>query len=282
MTNLQAIILGILQGLGEFLPISSSAHLALAPTAFGWEYQGLAYDVMLHGGTLLAVLIYFAKDWYAICKEAFLPLFQNKSCCIFSAIKNSVKKDAQHSGMLWLIILATIPAALAGVLLNDMAESTFRDIRLMAANLIIFSAFILWSDYTAKQEKTEKNLNVKHALLIGLAQCLALMPGASRSGMTIMAALFLGYKRPAAARFSFLLSTPVIGGAALFKAMKFSAADINLPFILGIISSFLTGLLVISFFMQWLKKHGLIPFLIYRVLLGLAILTFIFKQTLID
>lgn len=274
MTNFQSIILGILQGLGEFLPISSSAHLAAIPSFLGWEYQGLAYDVMLHAGTLLAVLIYFARDWHEILRDAFVPLFKREEGkSVFQALKENISEKPDTAGLLWLLVIATIPAGIFGVLLDDIAENTFRGPRWMAANLIIFSIFIFMADRKAAQIRDERGLTLKHALIIGLAQCLALMPGASRSGMTIMAALFLGYTRPSAARFSFLLSTPVIGGAALLKAMKFSAADINMPFILGIAASFITGLLVISFFMKWLKKHGLMPFLVYRVLLGLAILS---------
>ena len=272
MTNFQSVILGILQGLGEFLPISSSAHLALIPSFLGWEYQGLAYDVMLHGGTLLAVLLYFARDWYEILREAFIPLFRREGKSVFQVLKENITEKPDTAGMLWLLVIATIPAGVFGVLLDDLAENAFRDPRWIAANLVVFSVFIFLADRKAAHTRDERGLTLKHALLIGLAQCLALMPGASRSGMTIMAALFLGYTRPSAARFSFLLSTPVIGGAALLKAMKFSVADINMPFILGIAASFITGLAVISFFMKWLKKHGLMPFLIYRVVLGLTIL----------
>ena len=276
MTSIQAIVLGILQGLGEFLPISSSAHLALAPYLFGWEYQGLDYDVMLHGGTLIAVLLYFAKDWYEIIRDAFVPFLDkaNKGKGIVSLLKENIKDKPDTAGMLWLLILATIPAGVFGVLLDDLAENLFRNPAWMGANLLIFSVFIIWADKTARQDKDEKGLTIRHALLIGLAQCIALMPGASRSGMTIMAALFLGYSRPAAARFSFLLSTPVIGGAALLKALKFSAADITMPFVFGILASFITGFVVIKFFMAWIRSKNLMPFMVYRIILGIIILVY--------
>ena len=276
MTSIQAIVLGILQGLGEFLPISSSAHLALAPYLFGWEYQGLDYDVMLHGGTLIAVLLYFAKDWYEIIRDAFVPFLDkaNKGKGIVFLLKENIKDKPDTAGMLWLLILATIPAGVFGVLLDDLAENLFRNPAWMGANLLIFSIFIIWADKTARQDKDEKGLTIRHALLIGLAQCIALMPGASRSGMTIMAALFLGYSRPAAARFSFLLSTPVIGGAALLKALKFSAGDITMPFVFGILASFITGFVVIKFFMAWIRSKNLMPFMVYRIILGIIILVY--------
>lgn len=276
MTSIQAIVLGILQGLGEFLPISSSAHLALAPYLFGWEYQGLDYDVMLHGGTLIAVLLYFARDWYEIIRDAFVPFLdkENRGKGIVSLLKENIKDKPDTAGMLWLLILATIPAGVFGILLDDLAENLFRNPAWMGANLLIFSIFIMWADKTARQDKDEKGLTIRHALLIGLAQCIALMPGASRSGMTIMAALFLGYSRPAAARFSFLLSTPVIGGAALLKALKFSAADITMPFVFGILASFITGFVVIKFFMAWIRSKNLMPFMVYRIILGIIILIY--------
>lgn len=254
MTVIQAIVLGILQGIGEFLPISSSAHLVLVPYIFGWDYQGLAYDVMLHMGTLAAVLIYFAKDWIKIFKDAF------------------ARKPGTDGKMLWFLVAASIPASVFGFLLNDLAETAFRDQRWIALNLIFFSFFIFWADKKAKQNLSEDKLNLKYALLIGLAQCLALLPGASRSGMTIMAALFLGFTRSTSAKFSFLLSTPVIFGAGLFEALKLSSSDLNAVFAYGFLASFITGFAVIGFFMHWLKKHGLIPFIVYRVLLGTCIL----------
>ncbi|MBI5744616.1 MAG: undecaprenyl-diphosphate phosphatase [Elusimicrobia bacterium] len=253
MTDLQAIILGTLQGAGEFLPISSSAHLALAPRLFGWEYQGLAYDVMLHLGTLLAVLIYFAKDWIKILKDG------------LGAPRSPEGK------LLWLLVLASVPAAAAGLLLNDYAETVFRDPLWIAFNLVFFS-FVIWlADRKPAQVLEEGSFSWKHALLIGLAQCIALMPGASRSGMTIMAALFLGYRRSSAARLSFLLSTPVIMGAGLLEARKISPAQLDAAFAWGLAAAFLSGLACIWLLLSWVKRRSLAPFLVYRVALGAAI-----------
>jgi len=253
MTELQAIILGILQGAGEFLPISSSAHLALAPRLFGWEYQGLAYDVMLHLGTLLAVLIYFEKDWVKIFRDAFTA------------------PRAPGGNLLWLLALASVPAAVAGLALNDYAETVFRDPLWIAFNLVFFSFVIYAADRDPAQRLDEEAFTWQHALLVGLAQCVALMPGASRSGMTIMAALFIGYRRSAAARLSFLLSTPVILGAGLLEARKITPDQLNAAFAWGLAASFLSGLAFIWLLMAWVKRRTLAPFLVYRVLLGTAI-----------
>ena len=254
MTDIQAAVLGVLQGAGEFLPISSSAHLALAPHLFGWEYQGLAYDVMLHLGTLLAVLIYFAKDWLKIFRDAF------------------TRAPGPEGRLLWLLVLATVPAGLAGVLLNEAAETVFRSPVWIAFNLVFFSAVIWLADRKPAQLLSEDAFTVRHALLIGLAQCLALMPGASRSGMTIMAALFLGYRRDSAARLSFLLSTPVIMGAALLEARKISPGQVDAAFAVGLAASFVSGLAFIGLLMSWVRSRTLAPFLVYRVALGAAIL----------
>ncbi len=254
MTEFQAVVLGLLQGTGEFLPISSSAHLALAPRVFGWDYQGLAYDVMLHLGTLLAVLLYFAGDWLKIFRDAF------------------TRPREQEGRTLWLLAAASVPAGAAGLLLHHQAETAFRDPRWIACSLVFFSLFIYLADRRPRQVLEESAFKLKDAVLIGLAQTLALMPGASRSGMTIMAALFLGYSRPAAARLAFLIGTPVIAGAGLLEAFKLTGADLNAAFAWGLAASFLSGLAAIGLFLAWLKKHGLGPFLVYRVGLGAAML----------
>ncbi len=250
MTELHAAVLGVLQGAGEFLPVSSSAHLALAPRLLGWQYQGLAYDVMLHLGTLGAVALYFAKDWLKIFRDG------------FSAPRSP------DGRLLWLLVLASLPAAVAGVLLNHLAETAFRNPLWIAFNLVFFSVFIWLADRRPRQTLAESALTARDALLIGLAQCLALMPGASRSGMTIMAALFLGYRRASAARLSFLLSTPVIFGAALLESRKIAPAQLDAAFAWGLGAAFLSGLAFIWLLMSWLQKRDLKPFLAYRVALG--------------
>ena len=259
MTELQAIVLGILQGAGEFLPVSSSAHLALAPKVFGWQDPGLAYDVMLHLGTLLAVAAYFAKDWFKIFSDA-------------------VRKPGAPEGrMLWLLAAGSLPAGVAGLLLNHAAETAFRDPRWIAFNLIFFSLFLWLADRKPAQALEENSFTLKHALLIGLAQSLAIMPGASRAGMTIMAGLLLGYTRSSAARLSFLLGMPIILGASLMEMRKFTPASVDAAFLSGLAASFVTGLAVIWLFLAWMKKRGLTPFIVYRVLLGAAIMWMFWK-----
>ncbi|MBC7362432.1 MAG: undecaprenyl-diphosphatase UppP [Candidatus Aminicenantes bacterium] len=254
MSYLQAVVLGFLQGLGEFLPISSSAHLAIAPYFFNWNYQGLQYDVMLHLGTLLAIVAFFWKDWVKI-------------------IADGIRKPQEQEGrLLWYIVIATIPGALAGYLLEEKAETVFREPWAIAFSLIIFSLFIFLADKLAKNQKDLDSLNLVEVLLIGLAQSLAILPGASRSGMTIMAALFLGYRRQTAARFSFLLATPLIIGAALLEVPKISLAQVNGPFVVGFLSSAIFGFLSIKFLLSFLKTKNLVPFVVYRLVLAVLIL----------
>ncbi|MDD8019851.1 MAG: undecaprenyl-diphosphate phosphatase [Acidobacteriota bacterium] len=254
MSYLQALVLGILQGLGEFLPISSSAHLAVVPFLFHWNYQGLEYDVMLHLGTLLSIVCFFWKDWIKIIKDGFR------------------QPRAPEGHYLWFIILATIPGALAGFLLEEKAETVFRQPELIAVSLIFFSCLIFLADRSAKNQTGLEKLTLAQAMIIGLAQSLAILPGASRSGMTIMAALFLGFRRHDSARFSFWLSTPVIIGAALLELPKISLSQIKGPFFLGFLTSALVGFLSIKFLLTFLKTRTLMPFVIYRLLLAGLIL----------
>lgn len=258
MTILDAVLLGLLQALGEFLPISSSAHLVLLPYFRGAAYQGLSFDVLLHFATLLAVLIYFAKDWRQIITDGL------------------TRPQTPEGKTLWLLALGTVPAGLAGFLLNDWAETYFRNPAVIAVCLMVF-AVILWLADRKASEQNHAILNVKTALIIGCAQAFALMPGVSRSGITITAALFLGFSRSQSARVSFLLSAPIIGGAALLELSHLSLSDINAPLVWGFVSAFIGALLVISFLMKYIKTHSFNVFVIYRLLLGAAILIYYFK-----
>lgn len=252
MTTFDAVLLGLLQALGEFLPISSSAHLVLLPFFRGAEYQGITFDVMLHLATLLAVILYFAKDWFTI-------------------IKDGLTRPASKEGKtLWLLALATIPAGLAGVLLQDWVETVFRSPLMIAACLMVF-AVILWAADRKASNTDLAEINLKNLMIIGCAQALALMPGVSRSGITITAALFLGFSRSQSARISFLLSTPVIAGAAVLELTHLSWAEINAPLIWGFVSAFLGALVVIGCLMKYIKTHSFNVFVIYRLLLGLVI-----------
>ena len=257
MTILDAFLLGLVQALGEFLPISSSAHLVLLPYFRGQVYQGLAFDVLLHGATLLAVLLYFAKDWLVLVKQGFLA------------------PKTQDGRMFWYLVAATIPAAVAGVLLNDWAENTFRNPLIIAATLIVFGA-VLW--IADRSVRTDRGVTptLKMMLLIGCAQMLALVPGVSRSGITITAALFLGLSRPQSARISFLLSTPIIAGATLLEMTKLSLADINTPLIVGFLTAFIGAIAVIGWLMKYIKTHSFDVFVYYRWVLGAVIIAFYF------
>lgn len=257
MTILDAVLLGLLQALGEFLPISSSAHLVLLPYFRGMEYQGLAFDVLLHAATLLAVILYFAKDWFYL-------------------LKDGLTRPASAQGrMLWYLAAATVPAGLAGLLLNDWAESTFRNPLMIAGCLMVFAALLWWADRKGAKNETQE-ITFKTIMLIGCAQALAIMPGVSRSGITITAALLLGLSRPAGARISFLLSTPIIAGAALLEMGQLSAADIQAPLVWGVVSAFAGALAVIGWLMKYIKAHSFDIFVYYRWLLGAAIIVFYF------
>lgn len=258
MTILDAVLLGLLQALGEFLPISSSAHLVLLPFFRGQAYQGVSFDVLLHLATLLAVLLYFAKDWIALLKNGFMRPF------------------SEEGKTLWLLALATLPAALAGVLLKEQVQTVFRTPVCIAICLLVFAVLLWWADRQSTNSKTAL-LSAKNLWIIGCAQALALMPGVSRSGVTITAALFLGFSRAQSARVSFLLSAPVIAGAALLEVSHLSVSDISAPLIWGFISAFLGALGVISGLMKYIQKHNFNVFVIYRLVLGIFILFWYFK-----
>ena len=244
----QSLILGIVQGLTEFLPISSSAHLILIPRLFGWEDQGLSFDVALHLGTLVAVLAYFWRD-------------------ILEILTSKDRKT------LFFLIVATIPGAIAGFLLEHKAETVFRSPQLIAWTLILMGAALGLADWLGKEDKTMADLTFKIALIIGLSQSLALIPGVSRSGITIMTALFLGLKRREAARFSFLLSAPIIAGAGILKLKTILHSPDHLSLGIGFLAAALSGFLAIWAIMKYVQTRRYTPFVIYRWILGLFVLS---------
>ncbi len=253
MTIWQAILMGIIQGIGEFLPISSSGHLVLAPWLFDWEVPGLTFDIALHMGTLLAVLLYFWKDWFNLLRAAITG------------------KDHKNRRIFWFLVLGSIPAAIVGVLFNDIIENTLRSPLIVGVMLIVFGIILYQSDKNMQARRLD-TMTWRDALFIGIAQSLALIPGVSRSGITMTAARMFSYTREEAARFSFLLSTPVIFGAGVLEMTNINTAEINFPFILGVIVSFLVGLLCISFLLRFLKSNGFKLFVGYRIILGLLII----------
>jgi undecaprenyl-diphosphatase len=252
VTSFQAVVLGIVQGLGEFLPISSSAHLVVTPWLLGWPDPGLAFDVALHVGTLAAVLWAFAKDWVRIITAAFQALF-------------SGRPFEGEGRILWLLALASVPGAIAGLALEDFADTTFRSPLLIAATMAGVGTVLLFADrHAASAEGEARVVTLRDALLIGCAQALAIVPGVSRSGSTISMALFLGYRREDAARFSFLLATPITLGAALHKVPSLMGAANTQIVLLGIVVSGLVGLLAIRVLLAYVRTRDYRPFVYYR------------------
>lgn len=261
----QVVILAIVQGLTEFLPISSSAHLALAPWLLGWKDQGLTFDIALHFGTLAAVVIYFWRDWLQIIAQAF-------------GIDYTPDRElAKNRSLLWLLVAATIPVGIAGLLFEKKAESTWRNPWVIGSMLIGVGVLMWVAEAVARHVRNIGDVKAPDAMTIGLAQALAVVPGTSRSGITITAALFRDFDRHSAARFSFLLSTPAIAAAAakaFWDLHKHGGipADERSSFIVGMLVSALTGSLVIAFFLNYLRGHTLRPFIIYRVIFGIIVL----------
>ena len=255
MDLIQALILAIIQGMTEFLPVSSSAHLILVPKIIGWNDQGLLFDIVLHFGTLLAVLIYFRDDLAQMIED----LLRNRS-------DNIMQSDVM------ILIIATIPVVIVGGLFSDWIENNLRSSNVIATPSIIFGLILLASD---KFSSSRNNLTLRIGLLIGLAQVLALIPGVSRSGITITMGLFMGLGRVKSARFSFLLAIPVILGASalqIYESYSIDFSSINYVLLLtGLSVSFLFAYFTIHWFLAFVTKVGMFPFVIYRIALGLFI-----------
>ena len=262
MTVLQALVLGIVQGLGEFLPISSSAHLVLTPWVFGWPDPGLAFDVALHVGTLVAVLWYFRAEWVRLAQAGF-------------ALLRTRRADTEEKQRLLYIVVATIPAAIAGLLLEDYAESTFRSPTLVALTLIVMG-IVLWAvDRYAPRDRPLGNMRIRDAVLIGLAQIFALVPGVSRSGSTMTAARGLRLDRQSAAVFSFLMSMPITAAAAVLKAPAMLRSDDRMTLIVGIVAAAVSGWLAIAVLLRYVSRHSYGLFAVYRLVLGAAVLALV-------
>jgi undecaprenyl-diphosphatase len=260
MTTFQALVLGILQGLGEFLPISSSAHLALAPWLFGWRDPGLAFDVALHFGTLLAVLWYFRHEWIALILAALRIVRQRRL-------------ETDEDRRVVYLILATIPGAIAGKLLEKQAETAFRSPALVASALIVMGIILWIVDARARQDRLLSSMRWKDALLIGIAQMFAIIPGVSRSGSTMTAGRGLGFTRESAAVFSFLMSMPIIAAAATLKMPDaIHQYGITTPFVVGVVSSALSGWLAIAVLLRFVTRNSFGIFAVYRIVVGAAVL----------
>lgn len=264
MPLIQVILLALVQGITEFLPISSSAHLALAPWLLGWKDQGLTFDIALHLGTLVAVLLYFFRDWVQVIAQGFGVSYGNDP------------QLKQSRMLLWYLALASMPIAVIGFIFKEQAEEWRSPF--LIGGLMIGVGILMWlADRAASCKKNIAGITLADSLTIGAAQALAVVPGTSRSGITLTAALFRGIDRPAAARFSFLLSTPAIAGAAasaLHHLMKQGGVphDMRLPFVLGIAISGATGCAVIAFFLNYLRSHTLRCFIYYRLIFGIIVI----------
>lgn len=266
MSTFQALVLGIIQGLSEFLPISSSAHLTLAPWLFHWPDPGLAFDVALHFGTLLAVLWYFRAEWIRLLRAA------------GNIIAHRSIQTPEERRLAYLIV-ATIPGAIAGLALEKQAESTFRDPKLIAVMLILMGIVLWVVDLRARADRPLDAMRWGDALAIGLAQMFAIVPGVSRSGSTITAGRALGYTRESAAVFSFLMSMPIIAAAAILKLPHVIKTEgITAPLAVGVIASAVSGWVAIAVLLKFVVRRSYGIFAAYRVLLGLIVLAIAFTR----
>lgn len=273
MTIIQALILGIVQGLTELLPISSSAHLNIIPWIFNWtenpkfvEDFGGSFDVALHFGTLIAIGLFFIKDWIKLIKAGFMK-----------AVK---KEDSTEGRMFWYLVIVTIPTGIIALVLDEVSEIIINEnfkleMGIIAIALIVMGIILAIVDKKFENKNTYENITLKQSLLIGMSQALAAaFPGVSRSGITMTVARSLKIDRESAAKFSFLLSTPIVAAAVLVNITEFALTSI--PFWIGVIASFIVGLIVIKYLMNYLKKGSFKVFAIYRIVLGLIILGLIF------
>jgi undecaprenyl-diphosphatase len=263
VTTFQAVILGLIQGLTEFLPISSSAHLSLAPLLFGWKDPGLAFDVALHFGTLIAVLWYFRKQWAELLVAA-------------GQIVTTRRVDTIEKKRVVFLILATIPGAIGGLLLEEKAETVFRAPTLTAIMLIVMGVILWAGDRLSSQVRPLAAMRWVDALLIGLAQVVALVPGVSRSGSTITASRALRFDRQAAAVFSFLMSMPIIAAAVVMKGSEvLQQGGITTPVVAGVFAAAISSWLAIAILLRYVSRHSYGIFALYRVVLGVAVLLFL-------
>lgn len=266
---LQAIVMGLVQGLTEFLPVSSSGHHILVPYLFGWDdpfIESLAFSVVLHAGTLAALLVYFRADWIRM-----IPAF-------FASIRDRSIGDDRDRRLIWLLALSTIPAALIAFLLNDLVEDEAFRWEGRVAVMLVIGAVIMWlADKWGPRTHTIDRLTARGAVGIGLAQALALVPGVSRSGISMSAALFAGLDRADAARYSFLMATPITAMAIAYEGLKIVRGEVGgaepVALLAGVIASFVSGILAISVLLRYLRTRSFNVFVAYRLVLAAVVLT---------
>jgi len=269
MPLLHVVVLAIVQGLTEFLPVSSTAHLYLTSWLLGWHAEELSFDIALHIGTLLAILLYFFRDWLQIIAQAFGMSYGND------------RELGHNRGLLWLLVIGTIPVGLAGLAFNKQAEGSWRNPYLMGVMLIVVGIMMWIAERRAGKALDMSTISVGDATAIGVAQTLAIVPGCPRSGITITAGLFRGLDRESAARFSFLLSTPAIAAAAAKAVYEMTkqggmAALTTPQFLVGVAVSAITGCAVIAWFLRYLRYGSLKVFVFYRILFGIIVLALAF------
>ena len=265
--TLQAIVMGIVQGLTEFLPISSSGHLIIVPYLLGWDdpfLQSLAFSVVISAGTLAALLVYFREDWARLIPAG------------FATIRDRSFNDDPDRQLAWLIAVATIPAAIAGILFNDVFEQAVRQAGLVAVMLLVGAAILWLADRWGAKQRSENELGFPVAFGIGAAQALALIPGVSRSGISISAGLFAGLTREGAARFSFLMATPITTLAVAYETVKLIRGDVAgvewVPLIAGTIAAFISGMLAIAVLLRFVRTHSYGIFVAYRIVLAAIVI----------
>lgn len=277
----QAVVLAVIQGLAEFIPVSSSGHLIIVRRLLGWNELSpaheLTFDVALHFGTLLSVLFYFRRTWIQIVRAALGGKVVRFSETGGSDQNLTPEEQREERLLLWFLAIATIPGAIAGKLLEHSAEDYFREhIYLIAGALIVVALFMWWGERVSQMTKPLTQVSFVDAIIIGCAQATALIPGVSRSGSTITAGLFRNMTRAAAVRFSFLLSTPIIAGAALLKAHELKKEGLptgmHAPFIAGVLVSAIVGYLAIAWLIRYLQTNSLKLFVIYRIAAGLVVI----------
>lgn len=260
MDIIQSFILGIVQGITEFLPISSTAHLIIVPWLFDWYDKGLPFNVALHFGSLFAIIYYFRKEVADITKG------------FFKCIVSGSFEDSDDGKLALYLIVATVPASISGLVFEKYAIGVLREPVYVASCLFLFGILLFISERSTKREKSIYQLNIADSLVFGFAQAFAVMPGVSRSGVTITGGLFRNYKRDEAAKFSFLMGVPLIAGATVYELRLVELDSLLSPyFVAGVISSFLSAFFVIKYFLRYLRTNTFTPFVIYRVILSMLI-----------
>jgi undecaprenyl-diphosphatase len=263
MDSLQIVVLAIVQGITEFLPISSSGHLILVPYFTNWPDQGLDFDLAVHLGTLIAIVAYFRTTLFAMARDWCRSVAQ--------------RREVGESRLAWAVLFGTIPAGLVGLVLRDEVETTLRSPLVIACTTVGYALLLLVADKVGKQQRDERSIGWIDVVAIGCAQALALVPGTSRSGVTMTAGLFRGLSRTAAARFSFLLAVPVTAAAGLSELASYGEEGVALDtraIVLGVAVSAATGFASIHYLLKWLTSFGMLPYVIYRLILG-AVLFFL-------